>query len=182
MRRLFFTAGERDRGVLVSDHVPTPIHVLRVARERSRVEGRLHVNALGRLADLLFDRSGEIAYAAEGFTTAEGLPALRLQLHGELPLVCQRCLERLALTIDVHRNLVLARDDQALGPSEEDEDTDVIAPEEAGDLTDLLEQELLLSLPMIPRHAEGHCPVPPRVEPAALRELASLAPARPNGH
>jgi len=166
----------------VSGHVPPPITVLRVARERLRVEGRLEVSALRRLADLLFDRSGEIAYAAEGFTAAEGYPALRLQLHGELPLVCQRCLERLALTVDIHRNLVLARDGQALGPDEEDQDTDVIAPEEAGDLTDLLEQELLLSLPMIPRHAEGQCPVPSSVEQAAIHEMAPPAPARPDGH
>lgn len=164
----------------MSEHVQTPTNALRIFHERSRIEGRLEVSALPRLADLLFDGSGEITYVAEGSMTPKGRPALRLELHGELGLICQRCLERLAWSVNVHHTLVLMDDDRELDPDEEDDDTDVIGPADAADLTDLVDQELALSLPMIPHHADGGCPVPYRAEEPVVRESAFSVLAGPH--
>jgi len=144
----------------VSDNVHTPVDANRLARERSYIEGRLDLSRLLRLADLLVDDSGEVSYRVQGTTTETGHPALRLDLHAKLTLVCQRCLEPVDVSIDTRRELVLAENGNAFDPDDgEDDDTDVIPAAEATHLEDLLEQELVLSLPMVPQHDEGRCPV-----------------------
>lgn len=162
MRRLFFTVGEPRHALFVSDNVHTPVDPVRLAREHKCIEGRLDLRRLPRLADVLFDASGEVSYRVQGRTTAAGHPALHVDLHAELTLICQRCLEPMDVSIDSQRELVLSADADPFVPDEdEDDDTDVIPVAEAGDLEDLLEQELVLTLPMVPHHA-GECPASPR--------------------
>jgi uncharacterized protein len=134
------------------------IDPLRFARERSRVTGVLAVAQLPRLADLLSSREGMVSYAVEGDTSAKGQPVLRIHLTGVVAVSCQRCLERLPLHLDVKRDLVLIAPDAELDPlDDEDDDTDSIASAGSLDLHDLLEQEIVLSVPMAPRHPENAC-------------------------
>ena len=152
----------------------------RFARERSRVTGVLPVAQLPRLADLLFGREGVVSYAVEGDTSAKGQPVLRIHLTADLAVSCQRCLERLPLHLDVKRDLVLVATAADLDPLEdEDEHTDAIASAGPLDLHDLLEQEIVLSVPMAPRHPENACgtqPAAPKIgeAPSPFSSLARL--------
>lgn len=148
------------------------IYPARVARERSQVTGVLAVAQLSRLADLLFDREGVVSYIVQGDTSAKGEPVLRIHLTVDLTVSCQRCLERLPLHLDIKRDLVLVAAAAGLDPLEdEDDDTDAIPSAGSLDLHDLLEQELVLSVPMAPRHPENACGIQPRAseigEPAS---------------
>jgi uncharacterized protein len=144
----------------VSDNVHTPVDPVKLAREHECVEGQLDLNLLPRLADMLSGGPGEVSYRVQGWTTPTGQPALHVKLWGELTLRCQRCLEPMSVKVDAQRDLVFAADADPFVPDEdEDDNTDVIPLAEVGDLQDLLEQELVLSLPMVPHH-EGACPAP----------------------
>jgi uncharacterized protein len=80
----------------------------------------------------------------------------------ELSLRCQRCLERLPLHLDVERDLVLVADMRELEPrDDEDDDTDAIPGVASLDLREVIEEEILLSLPMAPRHPEDGCTAQP---------------------
>jgi len=130
----------------------------RFARDRSRVTGLLAVDQLPRLADLLFSREGVVSYSVEGDTSANGQPMLRIRLSGDLAVSCQRCLDCLPLHLDVQRDLILVAAAAGLDPLEdEDDDTDAIPSTGSLDLHDLLEQEIVLSVPMAPRHPESAC-------------------------
>ena len=134
----------------------------RFAREKARVTGVLAVAQLPRLADLLFGREGVVSYAVEGDTSAKGQPVLRIHLTADLAVSCQRCLQRLPLHLDVRRDLVVVAPATELDPLEdEDDDTDAIASVGSLDLNDLLEQEIVLSVPMAPRHPENACGIQP---------------------
>ncbi len=154
---------ETEAMVIDEAHTVTSVHAraidpARLARERSRVTGVLAVAQLPRLADLLFGREGVVSYEVEGATSAKGQPVLRIHLTADLAVSCQRCLERLPLRLDVKRDLVLvaaAADVDQL--EDEDDDTDTIASTGSLDLHDLLEQEIVLSVPMAPRHPENAC-------------------------
>jgi DUF177 domain-containing protein len=135
---------------------PLVIDPTRFARDRSRVVGELLLSRLPRLDGLLFDREGAVSYAVEGYTSAKGLPALRIDLTADLAVRCQRCLERLPLRLNLRREIVLVAG-KLDSADDEDDDIDVIESASSLDMHDLLEQEVVLSLPMAPRHQAGAC-------------------------
>jgi len=122
--------------------------------------GVLTVAQLPRLADLLFDREGAVNYTVQGDTSAKGEPVLRIHLTVDLAVSCQRCLERLPLHLEIKRDLVVVAEAVGFDPLEEEEDdTDAIPSAGSLDLHDLVEQEIVLSVPMAPRHPENACDI-----------------------
>ena len=149
---------------MVMHAAPPIVDPARLAREESRLTGILTLAQLPRLADVLFDHDGSVSYEVEGYTTGNGQPALRVALGAELGLRCQRCLERLPLRLNVERDLVLVPAMRELDPGDdEDDETDAIPGVASLDLLELIEEEILLSLPMAPRHPEEGCTAQPGV-------------------
>jgi uncharacterized protein len=90
-----------------------------------------------------------------------GDPEIRLHLraHASLQLSCQRCLQPMMVMLDVQPALRFVRDEQQAEALDEDsEDEDVLALTPAFDLQQLTEDELILALPLVPRHEQ--CPQP----------------------
>jgi uncharacterized protein len=147
---------------MVMHAAPPIVDPARLAREESHLTGILTLAQLPRLADVLFDHDGGVSYAVEGYTTGNGQPALHMGLEVDLGLRCQRCLERLPLHLNVERDLVLVPEMRELDPGdEEDDETDAIPGAASLDLLELIEEEILLSLPMAPRHPEAGCTAQP---------------------
>ena len=85
--------------------------------------------------------------------------ALELSVHGEVELTCQRCLAGLLHRIDIDRTVHLARNADELDRLDALPDGDAILAGDKLDLLVLVEDEVLLSLPLAAMHAEGECPV-----------------------
>ncbi len=85
--------------------------------------------------------------------------SLRLEIRGEVQLVCQRCLGAMMHPVRIERTLYLARNETELERLDALPDGDAILAGEALDLVGLVEDEVLLSLPLAAMHAEGECPV-----------------------
>jgi len=132
------------------------IDSLEFARRRGTVSGRLRLSTLPRLADVLFDVSGSIAYEVTGETEG-GEAFLRVKLEGMLPLICQRCLGEIKFALSGRSRLMLVEpgatwpEDGQVGGLE-DENCDAIEASRELDLSPLLEEEILLALPIAPRH------------------------------
>ena len=145
----------------------------RFARERGRSTGSLTAAALPRLADQLHGAGGSIAYQVEGFISGRGHPGLHLELDGEIEVRCQRCLGALRTRIECQRDVVLVQGaDEFAQRSDEDETMDIIPAVPHLDLRALLEDEVLLALPVAPCHAQGECNAP-EGEHAAMPERVS---------
>lgn len=93
--------------------------------------------------------------------TSDGVkrPALAFDADVVLPLTCQRCLDQVDVPIHVDRHLIFAPDEAQAAALDADSEDDVLALTPALDLRKLIEDELILALPMIPRHAA--CPDAP---------------------
>jgi len=148
------------------------------ARDRARLTGSVAAAALPRLAEQLDDAGSSIQYEVAGFLDDRGRSALRLKLVGMLELRCQRCLGALPIRIDAQRDIVLVPGADEFAPfDDEDESTDIIPAVARLDLRALLEDEVLLCLPVAPRHAEGECRAgAPAVEAAAEVKPAPASP------
>ncbi len=141
------------------------------ARESGELRATVAVAALARLHDALFDQSGAIAYELAGHVDQEGKPSLRLALGGELVLRCQRCLGPVRFRFDAVRNFVLVPAGQALSdPADEAEDTEQLHADPKLDVIALVEDEVILGLPMVAGHEEGACAAPSPQAEAGKRE------------
>jgi len=136
------------------------------ARESGELRGTVEVAALARLQDALFDQSGAIAYKLAGRVDQEGKPSLHLALGGELVLRCQRCLGPVRFRLDAVRTFLLVPADQALSdPADEADDTEQLHADPKLDVIALVEDEVILDLPMVTVHEEGACVAPsPKLE------------------
>jgi len=75
-----------------------------------------------------------------------------------VPLECQRCLKAVAVPLATERSFLFVHGEDAAAQLDTDSEDDVLALTRALDLRELIEDELLLALPIVPRHEV--CPVP----------------------
>jgi uncharacterized protein len=128
------------------------------AREAGTREGQVAIQDLARLRDTLSEQTGTLHYRLSGFTSVRGKPALRLSVTGDLVLVCQRCLGPLAFWLDSTREFDLIAPDVALDDlAEESEDIEQMHADPKLDVVALVEDEAILSLPMVSAHEPGVC-------------------------
>jgi uncharacterized protein len=134
------------------------IDSLEFARAQQQLRGRVEVAELTRLADVLFDTSGTVEYEVRGTRDERNRPHLALAAAGGLHLQCQRCLGLLEYDLRVANTLLLVP--RGAEPDEDMDDPDAPDMIEASaelDVVCLIEDEVLLSLPLAPRHSEGTC-------------------------
>jgi len=118
-------------------------------------EGEFAISDLPRLAAEAANASGTVRWSLTGGRHALGYQQLTLAVSGAVQLMCQRCLTPYAFEVDVESVLVLAQDEASadeLEASLDDESLEVIAGSRQFNLTDLVEDEALLALPVSPRH------------------------------
>jgi uncharacterized protein len=77
-----------------------------------------------------------------------------------LSLVCQRCLGPIQTQLDIQRSFLFVAGEQAAAEQDADSEEDVLALTHALDLRELVEDELLLALPLVPRHQICLQPLP----------------------
>lgn len=152
------------------------INSLEFAQQGKRLQGEMVVADMGRLQEHLHSNSGCLYYALSGKIGENGKPYLVCTVRGDLTLKCQRCLDALAYKLEIASTLELAKDADDFFPLEGEEDSvDIIPANTAMDVQTLVEEEVLLSLPIAPLHPPASC------RPANLRRQDGLDEAHPFG-
>lgn len=137
---------------------PGRFDALELAARGETLAGEVDLARRPRVADRLAPEvPALIAWQIAGGRDELGRPTLRITIEGSLPVVCQRCLQPFEAPIAQRSELLLARDGTELKrlDAEASEVVLAAAPLEA---LGLIEDEMLLSLPFVPRHPEGQCP------------------------
>lgn len=145
------------------------------ARDGRVLEGALDVADLERLHDLLAEIDGEVNFRLVGVKGERGQPQLRLTVTGEVPLACQRCLQGIRFSLAVDSLLELVPEGAELSQDELEDDTrDFLPVAGALDVAGLVEDEILLALPVAPRHEK--CGLPGAAEAGeTISPFAALA-------
>lgn len=89
---------------------------------------------------------------------------LHLTAEAVVPLTCQRCLAPVDEVLAVDRWFRFVADEAQAEREDEDAEEDVLALDPAFDLVALVEDELLMAMPLVPRHTV--CPGEVRLEHA----------------
>ena len=153
------------------------------ATDAATLDGQWPLRQLRRVAEATIagaepDVVDELVWHARGERrkTRGGDGQVWLQLHvtTRLALECQRCLKPVTVPIEVDRSFLFVAGEDAAAQLDAESDDDVLALSRAYDLRDLIEDEVLLALPLVPRHES--CPEPLQVSPEDLLEEPEPSP------
>lgn len=166
MRRAAGTRGEFD--------------ALQLAAQRHGFGGTLDARTLPRAAGRLAgDGVVPLVWRVEGTHDAAGRPALEIALEGGVPLECQGCLRVFTWPVRQRTLLLLARDERELARLDDADEHEVVLAAAPLEARGLVEDELLLTLPYVPRCGDGQCaavaPGPAAPLPRASASFAALA-------
>jgi len=161
---------------------PERLDVRALAQAGASLEAREALSRFERLQDevapehaaqipnvqVVWQAHGEMRPGADG-----NQPGIWLHLiaHTELPLVCQRCLMPCNTPLSVDRWFRFVADEATAEAEDETCEEDVLALEPKPSLRLILEDELLMSLPLIPMH--DTCPSPTVLPAAEAQDVAT---------
>jgi len=134
-------------------HAWYSLHDLEALGERGAVlDGELRVAELTRLsASLHADCDATVKVALRFGFAADGRATIELAFAATLPLTCQRCLEPVEQAVDEKVAWVVVGSEAEASRVADDMEPLVLADDRL-QLATLVEDELIVSLPMAPRH------------------------------
>jgi uncharacterized protein len=119
-------------------------------------EGIFHPADLERLEDSLANDEGELRYRVAAQLDQQRRKVVSCIIEGFVFLTCQVSLEAFRHDVAIQDRLVLVDDESQLPPVEAESETeDHLVADEPLDIRDLVEDAVLLSLPMMPRKPGG---------------------------
>jgi uncharacterized protein len=176
---------------------PLRLDIRTFAKEGAQLQGSWPLRDLSRVVDSAHPEApvqpdDVVHWTIQGETRrvrgAEPEIWLHLKASAHISMACQRCLQPVPVQIEAQRSFrFVAGEDQAAELDADAED-DVLALVRSLDLRPLVEDELLLSLPLVPMHAS--CPLPlPHTDPVTealqlphpFAALASIKVRTPDG-
>ncbi len=138
----------------MSRDYPDWISPVRAAEGKRIFSGTIPLSRMKRLSPLLVSAEGEAAFTAAFKRDIENRVVIDLQVDAALPLVCQASLDVYNEQVQRHSELVVVDedDDFALRESDVPGYYDVVKSEHGRvAIAALVEEELLLGLPIVPR-------------------------------
>lgn len=158
------------------DIADTVIDGMSFVREGRRLIGRIPVARFGRLSDVLIERQGDLQCVLEGERTRQG-SFIAMSVQGELVLQCQRCLTPVVYPLRVSAKLKLISPGEEWPEDDlEDDDSDAIEAASEMPVLALVEEEVLLALPIVAVHGSCEPPAPAgkNLESSPFAVLAKL--------
>jgi uncharacterized protein len=141
---------------LMSEQVT--IDSLEFAQRGKNLHGKIAIADMDRLQEQLHSSSGDLHYTLLGGIGDNGKPYLVCRINGELTLKCQRCLDVLAFPVTIESTLELVKAEENFLPLEDEDDSvDTIPADAAMDVGALIEEEVMLNLPLAAMHTSGEC-------------------------
>lgn len=129
--------------------LPESVDAWRMVQARRSFQGSLPLASLPRLRGSLGDTDGAVDFDLEFGKDALGVAHLHVRAEAVLLLTCQRTLEifRLSVHVDARLGLIAQEADEAALPGGYEP---LLTTDGAVHLADVVEDELILALPVVP--------------------------------
>jgi uncharacterized protein len=158
----------------------------RFAQAGDILAGEIPLADLARLGEDLhgpIDPQAVVGWSARGewrngTTGAAPEVWLHLQARGEVPLTCQRCLGAVSTELSVDRWFRFVADEATAEAQDDDCEEDLLALDPRPDMQVVVEDELIMELPLVPMHEQ--CPDTPAALGPAANAAMDETPQRPH--
>lgn len=135
---------------------PERIDAVKLFARKGSITADLPLARLQRFTDQLSGKAGQVAVDLHFGEDEEGRRLLTGTLDTRVLVTCQRCLQDLQLDLHCQLSLLVFDTEDELLELPESQDA-VTMPEDGLDVVALIEDELILSLPMVPVHEDLTC-------------------------
>jgi uncharacterized protein len=135
---------------------PFPEHLdaLKLFARKGVISAALPVSRLKRFSDYLHQPDGAVAVLLEFGHDEEGRKLLSGTLQANVKVLCQRCMAPMPLAIDSSFRLLVAEEEGEPMP----DTLEVVSMADGNlDVCGLIEDELILGLPLAPVHDDNAC-------------------------
>lgn len=139
-----------------ADGIPLRVKASQAVSRREAFAGSVPLAKLPRLAASLAGSSGTLQVELQATRDDEGQDWLHGEIRGRLPLTCQRGLHIFDWHCDVALSLCLVETEAEEEKLLKDTESYLVEDDELP-LRDLVEEEVLLALPMMPRCEDPDC-------------------------
>jgi uncharacterized protein len=167
---------------------PHKLDVEAFAKDGASLQGEWPAQSLTRLADAAAPEAPAGGWPAIRWTldgenrteprSSEPQIWLHLQAQAQVSLTCQRCLQPVQESLSLSRWFRFVRDEETAAMLDADSEDDVLVLTRNLNTQELIEDELLLSLPLVPRHET--CPQPLAITTDELPDDGAEEEPRPN--
>jgi uncharacterized protein len=135
--------------------LPAVIDPVLLADRGTRLTGKVPMKGMSRLAEHCLDERGEASVDLD-FRRDGELREMVGEVRARFRVRCQRCLEAMELEVEARLGAILLRPGERADLVESEADT--LVADKPVSLSELVEDELILAMPMFPVHAPGKCP------------------------
>ena len=147
---------------------------IQLADTGARLTGELPLKGMSRLVEACSDDVGSVRIDLQfERTRSDGLRTMSGTIAAQVHLTCQRCMAGMSFELEARPRLLLLR------PGEHEdllETGDAIVVEHPVPLSALVEEELLLQMPMVPLHPADRCPIETKSGAVQKKEEARSNP------
>jgi uncharacterized protein len=136
--------------------LPEQVDPLRFAQTGRELEGEISPGSMQRLQKLLSSDAGTVRVRLVFDLDDAGNPRVQGSISATLEMLCQRCMAPMPLSLET-RVLLGIVTTEAQANALPDEYEPLVVDSEEISLTELVEDELLLALPLSAMHEQGQC-------------------------
>jgi len=127
-----------------------------LAEEKVELKGDIPLSRFARLANYLCNRCGGVQVKLQFHQGNHHTLVIIGQVQAMLSMQCQYCLDPVKVAVNKELNLTLVDSDESARAT--DEATEVVIVEgDRIELAAIVEDDLILSLPMVAKHGSGDC-------------------------
>jgi len=159
---------------------PRRADLFKLAHQGAHISSHVDVARLKRFADALAGDSGVVSVDLQFGVDEQGVRFIRGNLATDVKVLCQRCLQPMDLHVGSEVSIALVRNEDQTHSLPKRYEPVIVSDEEETELTDIIEDDLLLSLPLVNYHPEEECTGLSRYEaeadeesPAPLEEVVN---------
>lgn len=125
------------------------------AKKRQTISGEINVGSMARANEVFEELSGDLSYTISGSLDKKNKPILTVGIYGKITTLCQNCLKKLAIDINYSNILPIFYNETDMDNAlfgEETVYTDGILKDAHFSIDNFLEDELIMLLPIAPKH------------------------------
>lgn len=132
--------------------LPKEIDPFRFAHNGIQISGEIPVSKMTRLSEMLYDDSGTVAVAMQFDIDTTGTPFMRGEFSVTVNLLCERCMEAMQHSMHITTELALVRHEGKIEGLAEQYEPWILNDVKQVDPAQVVEDELILALPIVPKH------------------------------
>lgn len=140
------------------ENLPQKVDPFRFAENAIHLQGTLPIKKMERLCTSLSSNEGDVAIEIEFGVDEQGIRFVKGNLTTHLTLQCQRCMQAFdyGIIADFKSGIVRTGEEADKLPTSYDP---LVVAESMLNISEMIEEELIVSLPIVPMHKPDDCKI-----------------------